>query len=153
MKVYQDGYLLPFGTKCEAPGSCTLDVVRTAYDGERMVAQVCGPADGMSSTCRKVADSRKFKDVFPDMTANALAPTVHDNFFQLSGPVLTGSAEWNAAWNPGEPANIMSWMEIHAEFKDGRVTGTVSVRQAADVLHMNDIRTVVFEIEGTLRKK
>lgn len=152
-KTYNDGRLLPFGKSCETPGACTLGVVRTAYDGERFRAEVCGPAQGMSSTCRGVADSRKFKDVFPDMTATALAPTAHDNFFQLNGPVLTGSDESNAAWNPGEPANIMSWAEIHAEFKDGRVTGTVSLHQAADVLHMNDIRTVVFEIEGTLRKK
>lgn len=41
-KIYNDGHLLPFGTKCEAPGTCTL--VHTAYDGERSRAQVCGPA-------------------------------------------------------------------------------------------------------------
>ena len=97
------------------------------------------------TSCRRTSGER--------CGATALAPTAHDNFFQLNGPVLTGSDESNAAWNPGEPANIMSWAEIHAEFKDGRVTGTVSLHQAADVLHMNDIRTVVFEIEGTLRKK
>lgn len=107
----------------------------------------------MSSTCREVADSRKFKDIFPDMNATALVPHGARQLLPAQRARAQRERGSNAAWNRGEPANIMAWAEIHAEFKDGRVTGTAKLHQAADVLHMNDIRTVVFEIQGTLRKK
>jgi hypothetical protein len=132
--LYREGRLLPFGTSCDAPGVCYLDIVHSKFasEGERWSALVCGPSTSSGTYCRDAADSRKFKEIFPDKKTTALTPLVHDNFFQLTGPILTGSAEHNAAWSPGEPAKIVSWTEIQVEFKDNRVTGTVSIRQVPD---------------------
>jgi len=152
--LYREGRLLPFGTSCDAPGVCYLDIVHSKFasERERWSALVCGPSTSSGTYCRDAADSRKFKEIFPDTKTTALPPLVHDNFFQLTGPILTGSAEHNAAWSPGEPAKIVSWTEIQVEFKDNRVTGTVSIRQVPDARNMSDIRTVTFALEGTKTK-
>ena len=58
-----------------------------------------------------------------------LPPTSHDNFFLLTGPILTGSDHSGSHGNPGEPAVINHWNEIRAEFKDGKATATMTTSQ------------------------
>mgnify|MGYP000090613709 CR=1 FL=1 len=129
VQIYNEDDLYPFGRKCESGGTCTFEVQTTPVRGSepgRRQALVCGPdADGTGSRyCRGVADSRPYEP-----WGGLLPPTSHDNFFLLTGPILTGSDESGAHGNPGEPAIINHWNEIRAEFKDEKVTATMTTNQ------------------------
>ncbi|MBK8560890.1 MAG: zinc ribbon domain-containing protein [Dehalococcoidia bacterium] len=129
VRIYNEDRLYPFGRMCESGGTCTFDVQTTPARGsepERRQALVCGPdADGTGSRyCRGVADSKPYEP-----SGGLLPPTSHDNFFLLTGPILTGSDHSGSHGNPGEPAVINHWNEIRAEFKDGKVTATMTTNQ------------------------
>ncbi|MEP7216303.1 MAG: hypothetical protein ABI782_08620, partial [Anaerolineaceae bacterium] len=112
------------------PASCELALYRlpaSASDAEYYRASICGPGRGNSWSCISLADSRSWKTSNPDQ--NGLPPTEHDNFFQLAGPILTGSDDVGSNWNPGEPVTINHWNEVRAEFKDDAVKGIITTRQ------------------------
>ncbi len=127
------------------PSACYLRVLE--FGGERRVAELYGKhAEGLSF--ERFADSQVYLEGW-GKDGDLLAPESHDNFFQLDGPILTGSSFWNVAGNPGSPAEVMGWRTIRAEFKDGRVTGTLSENQMIEGV---EVVTISFAFEGVLRK-
>ena len=116
---------LHYSDRCVQPGTCTFGVyaVPNSEGGKDFDAEICGPDAQGSRYCDDLADSRPYKVANPD--SNGLAPLVNDDFFKLDGPILTGSAGLNWAWNPGEPVEVITWHTVRAEFADGRVKATV----------------------------
>lgn len=127
-QIYLRGDLYYFGRSCETSGVCTFQmytVPASGGDPSRQRAAICGPEkDGNGTYCASLADSKPYEP-----SGGLLPPTVNDNFFSLAGPILTGSDDYGSHGNPGEPAIINSWHMVRAEFKDGKVTGTMTTNQ------------------------
>lgn len=128
-----------------SPAACYLQVLQ--FGGQRRIAELYGKHDE-GLFFEDFADSEVYLEGWGE-DGVLLAPEAHDNFFKLDGPVLTGSSFWNVAGNPGSPAQVMGWQTIQAEFKDGRVTGTLSEHQMIEGV---EVMTISFAFEGVLRK-
>jgi len=153
VQLYQEG-VFPYSDRCNAAGVCTFEVnsAPAATGGAaRFAASICGPQEGFQRVCRDVADSRPYKEASPDSTL--LAPLSNDDYFRLDGKALTGSAAWNIAGNPGEPAIVVAWETVIADFADDKVAGVITQHQLNwDVAEgqMVNIRetTLEFAFEG-----
>lgn len=129
-----------------SPSACYLRVLR--FGEERSVAELYGKhEEGLFF--ERAADSQVYLEGW-GKDGDLLAPLAHDNFFKLDGPILTGSSYWNVAgYGPGTPADVVAWRTIRAEFKDGRVSGTITEYQDIEGV---EVMTISFAFEGVLRK-
>lgn len=152
---YMNGYLYYFGRSCETTGVCTFQMYNVAASGAEPASQralICGPKEEGGSYCAGLADSRPYEP-----SGGLLRPTVNENFFTLAGPILTGSDDYGSHGNPGEPAIINSWHKVRAEFKDGKVTGTLTTSHLQwDVVNGQQVNprtiSVTVEFEGVKQK-
>jgi len=128
------------------PSACYLRVLRAGE--QRSVAELFGK-HGEGLSFERFADSQLYLEGW-GKDGQYLAPVAHENFFKLDGPILTGSSFWNVGgYEPGTPALVSAWNTIRAEFKDGRVTGTLSEHQ---IIENVEVVTISFAFEGVLRK-
>lgn len=129
-----------------SPSACYLRVL--VIQDKRSVAEVFGrDAEGLHF--ERFADSEVYLEGW-GKDEDLLAPQAHDNFFKIDGPILTGSSFWNVAgYGPGTAADVVAWNTIRAEFKDGRVSATISEFQRIEGA---EVMTISFAFEGVLRK-
>jgi hypothetical protein len=144
ISLYNEG-VFHYSPRCATAGCCYLRVLN--FDqGKRSVAEIWACREDGTSYFHRVADSQTYIEAHGS-DSQLLAPIEYDNFFSLSGNVLTGSYSWNWYGTPGQPAINGAWHTINATFDKGKVSGRIIQHQRVN----QEIQKMQFGFEGQLR--